>query len=116
MPKNDDNYGQCWRPMPPVSPRLKVTHSTDPDAKHPSAIQKDYPSLSSGMAQDKLKYQKAKKVKRKAPAHLKEGTLDDGSELTDLALDTGEALSGEEKHIASMYLDGNEEALDYWIQ
>jgi len=97
--------------MPPVSDRLKVTHSTDPKDRHPSAFDKKHPSLKSGMTGG-MKYQQAKKVKRKG---VKNTPTDDGSDLTDLAMDTGEAMSGMEKHAAQMYLDGNEDAGDYFI-
>ena len=114
MPANDQHYGSQWREFPPISDRLTVHTNTDDKDKHPSAVQKKQPTLSTGMAAKQLKYQKAKRVKRRAP-NGKDLPTQDGSELTDIAMDTGTPMSGEEKHIASMYLDGVEGAEDYFI-
>ena len=111
-PNDIPGYGH-YIERPPISSSLRVETARGKDKAHPSAFQKDYPSIKSGMADHKLKHQLAKKVKRKGPAT--NGTLDDGSDLTDLALDTGEPMSGEERFVAQMYLDGNDEAGEYWI-
>ena len=55
-----------------------------------------------------MKYQQAKKVKRKGVSNR---PTDDGSDLTDLAQDAGAPMDGADKHMAQMFLDGNEEAL-----
>ena len=111
MPSNDDNYGQQWREFPPISDRLSVKTNTDPTDKHPSAFDKKAPSLKSGMTGG-MKYQQAKKVKRKGVSNR---PTDDGSDLTDLAQDAGAPMDGADKHMAQMFLDGNEEAFDYFI-
>ena len=111
MPANDSNYGSQWREFEPISDRLKVHTNTDPKDKHPSAFDKKAPSLKSGMTGG-MKYQAARKVKRKG---VKNTPTDDGSDLTDLALDSGTPMSGEEKFAADLYLQGNEEAGEYFI-
>lgn len=112
MSINDEipGYG-TYIPREPVSDLLKVHTEYSPDKQHPSARQKDYPHMSAGMAH-KLKHQLAKKHRRKGD---KNSPTSDGSGLTDLAEDTGEPMSGEEKFVAQQFLDGNPDAMDYFI-
>ena len=103
------SYTDPWKPNPPVSPRLKVSHSGfDTAPTHtPPTVEKTNPSMSDGMAQG-MKYQKPVRRPRAHPkaAATAEGIEEFGvSSINDeMIADGSEAMTGEEKHIAQSML------------
>ena len=115
MPKNDENYGSKYRPMPTFGSSGIRRIDADPETASRGQFVKPsqkLPSMTGGLAQG-VKYQQVKRVPHKGPKtkeNLPSEGIYEGESVSDFQHfyeeETGERMDGADKYITQEFLGG----------